>query len=178
MEIRQSSVRTDRSSSKYFIALSIGYFELKKFPEALQALRDGSRAAYQDISRTAVPGILYYEATMLRDERTKQESRKLLNARLRNKNALSPAFAPAGFLVGKCSGEEMLAQIDTHPPILRERAKAQALFYMAVKALEVEDLDGYAGYLEATCGLYDRTPAVTMEFEYHLAEICRSRMGG
>ncbi len=33
-------------------------------------------------------------------------------------------------LAGKCSGEEMLAQIEMHPPVLRERARA---FYMAVK---------------------------------------------
>jgi len=46
-EIRQSSIKIDRSSSKIFVALSIGYFELKKYHEALQALRDGSQAAYQ-----------------------------------------------------------------------------------------------------------------------------------
>lgn len=96
-EIQQSSPKIDRSSSKFFIALSIGYFELQKFPEALQAIRDGSRAAYQDRSRTQAPGILYYEATMLNDKTTKQESKKLLNARLRNKNALSPEFAAAKF---------------------------------------------------------------------------------
>ena len=177
-EIRQSSIKIDRSSSKFFIALSIGYFELKKYPEALQALRDGSRAAYQDRPRTQVPGILYYEATMLNDKKEKQESKKLLNARLRNKNTLSPEFATAKFLVEKCSSEEMLAQIDTLPPVLRERTKVQALFYMAVKAYEANDFIGYAKHLKDACNLYSSVPTVTLEFEYHLAEICCPRIGG
>lgn len=177
-EIRKSSVKIDRSSSKFFVALSIGYFELKKFPEALQAIRDGSRAVYQDRPRTQVPGILYYEATMLNDRTAKQESKKMLNARLRNKSVLFPEFSTAKFLVGKCSSAEMLTQIDTLPPVLRERVKVQALFYMAVKAFEMGDFDGYAEHLEAACGLYRSVPAITIEFEYHLAEICFSRIGG
>ncbi len=175
-EIRQNSIKIDRSSSNFYIALSIGYFELKKYNEALQALRDGSRTAYQDRPRTQVPCILYYEAAMLNDRKAKQESRKLLNARLRNKNTLSPEFAAAKFLVGKCSGEEMLAQIEAHSPILRERAKVQALFYMAVKAFESGDFVGYAKHLKAACDLYSSVPAVTMEFEYHLAEACFDRI--
>ena len=175
-EIRQNSIKIDRSSSKLFIALSIGYFELKKFPEALQAIRDGSRAAYQDRPRTQAPGILYYEATMLNDKTAKQESKKLLNARLRNKNALSPEFAAAKFLVGKCSSGEMLSQIDILPPILRERSKVQALFYMAVKAFEIGDFDGYVKHLKTACDLYYSAPIVTTEVEYHLAEICYSKI--
>ncbi len=175
-EIRQTSVKIDRSTSNYFIGLSIGYFELKKFSEALQAIRDGSRATYQDLPRTQVPGILYYEATMLNDKKAKQEGKKLLNARLRNKNTLSPEFAAAKFLVGKCSSDEMLAQIDTHRPILKERAKVQALFYMAVKAFEMGDFDGYAKHLKTACDLYHSAPIVTVEFEYHLAEICYSKI--
>lgn len=176
-ETRQNSIKIDRSSSKFFIALSIGYFELNNFSQAIQALLDGSRTAYQDRPRIQVPGILYYEATMLNDKKAKQESKKLLNARLRNRNALSPEFVAAKFLVGKCSGEEMLTQIDTLPPILRERAKVQALFYMAVKAFEIGDFDGYAKDLKAACDLYHSAPTVTVEFEYHLAEICYSRIG-
>ena len=175
-EIRQNSCKTDKSSSKFFVALSIGYFELQKFPEALQAIRDGSQAAYQDRSRTQAPGLLYYEAVMLNDKTAKQESKRLLNTRLRNKNTLSPEFAAAKFLVGKCNGEEMLAQIDTLPPTLKERAKVQALFYMAVKAFEMDDLDGYAKHLQAACDLYCSVPIVTAEFEYHLAEICYSKI--
>ena len=72
----------------------------------------------------------------------------------------------------------MLAQIDTHRPILKERAKVQALFYMAVKAFETGDFDGYAKYLKAACDLYHSVPTVTVEFEYHLAEICYSRIDG
>ncbi len=175
-EIRQNSIKIDRSSSNFYIALSIGYFELKKYHEALQALRDGSRAAYQDRPRTQVPSILYYEATMLHDKKAKQESKKLLNARLRNKNTLSPEFATAKFLVGKCSGEEMLTQVEAHSPILRERTKVQALFYMAVRAFESGDFDGYAKHLRDACDLYSSVPTVTLEFEYHLAEICCSRI--
>ena len=175
-EIRQNSTKIDRSSSNFFVALSIGYFEQKKFPEALQALRDGSRAAYQDRSRTQVPGILYYEATMLNDKKAKQESKKLLNARLRNKNTLSPEFAAAKFLVGKCSSEEMFTQIDTLPPILKERAKVQALFYMAVKAFEAGNFDEYTRHLNDACNLYNSVPTVTLEFEYQLAKICSSRI--
>ncbi|MDE7397916.1 MAG: hypothetical protein K2N06_00155 [Oscillospiraceae bacterium] len=175
-KIQQNSTKIDRSSSKFFVALSIGYFELKKFSEALQAIRDGSWAAYQDRPRTQAPGILYYEATILNDRTAKQESKKLLNARLRNKNALSPEFAAAKFLVGKCSSEEMLVQINTLPSVLRERTKVQALFYMAVKAFEIGDFDGYAKHLKAACDLYCSVPTVAVEFEYHLAEICCSRI--
>lgn len=176
-EIRQNSIKIDRSSSNFYIALSIGYFGIKKFPEALQALRDGSRAAYQDRPKTQVPCILYYEASMLEDGKAKQESKKLLNARLRNKDALSPEFATARFLVGKCSAEEMLAQIDILPSILRERTRVQALFYIAVKAFETGDFDGYKKFLRDACNLYSSVPTVTMEFEYHLAENCYSRIG-
>ncbi len=170
-EIRKSSIKIDRSSSNFFIALSIGYFQLKKYSEALQALRDGSRAAYQDRPRTQTPAILYCEAAMLNDKQAKQESKKLLNTRLRNKNLSSPEFAAAGFLVGKCSEEEMLAQINTYPPFLMERAKVQALFYMAIKAFEANDFDRYAEHLKNACDLYKSAPIVTLEFEYHLAEI-------
>ena len=104
---------------------------------------------------------------MLNDKKAKQEGKKLLNARLRNKNTLSPEFAAAKFLVGKCSSDEMLAQIDTHRPILKERAKVQALFYMAVKAFEMGDFDGYAKHLKTACDLYHSAPIVTVEFEYH-----------
>jgi len=38
VEIRENPPKIDRSSSQFFIALSIGYFELRKYPEALQAL--------------------------------------------------------------------------------------------------------------------------------------------
>ena len=175
-EIRQTSVKIDRSSSQFFIALSIGYLGIKKFPEALQALRDGSRAAYQDRPRTQVPCILYYEATMLKDGKAKQESKKLLNTRLRNKNTLSPEFAIARFLVGKCSAEEMLTQIATLSSIVRERAQVQAFFYMAVKAFETGDFDGYTKYLQDACNLYNSVPTVIVEFEYHLAEICCSQI--
>ena len=168
-EIRQNSPEIDRSSSRFFIALSIGYFALGQYPEALQALLDGSRAAYQDRPRTQVPGILYYEAAALKDRKALRESKKLLNARLRNKDITSSEFAPAGFLAGKCGSAELLTQVDSCPPILRERIKAQALFYMAVKALEADDPDGYRRHLEAVCALYGEAPSVTMEFEYHLA---------
>jgi len=113
---------------------------------------------------------------MLNDKKVKQESKKLLNTRLRNKNTLSPEFATAKFLLEKCSGEEMLVQTETYPPILRERAKVQALFYTAVKAFESGDLDGYAKHLKDACELYNNVPAVTVEFEYYLAELCYSRI--
>ena len=70
----------------------------------------------------------------------------------------------------------MLSQIETRPPILRERAKLQALFYLAIKSYENGDLDGYANHLKDACNLYKSTPAVTLEFEYHLAEICYSKI--
>ena len=78
--------------------------------------------------------------------------------------------------MGKCNSEAMLSQIELCPPILRERAKVQALFYMAVKAFEMDDLDGYAKHLQAACDLYCSVPIVTAEFEYHLAEICYSKI--
>lgn len=171
-EIQKNSPKIDRSSSVYYIALSIGYFELQKYEKAVQSLLDGSRAAYQDISRTRVPCLLYYEATMLNDKKAKQASKRLLNARLRKQTALSPEYAAAGFLVGKCTSEEMFSQIELCPSVLRERAKVKACFYMAVKAFENGDLDGYAKYLKDACDLYRSVPAVTLEFEYHLAEIC------
>ena len=175
-EVQKSSQKIDRSSSMYYIALSIGYFELQKYENAIQALLDGSHAAYQDIPRTRVPSLLYYEAIMLNDKKAKQESKKLLNARLRKQTALSSEYAVAGFLVGKCNSESMLSQIELCPPILRERAKVQAYFYMAIKAFEKGDLDEYAKYLKDACNLYRSVPTVTLEFEYHLAEICYSKI--
>ncbi len=174
--LREKSVRIDRSSSLYFLGESIGLFELGDYPAALQALREGSKAAYQDLSRTQVPGILYYEATVLGDKKAKGESKRLLNTRLRNKDLTSPDFGVAAFLAGKRPAGEALERLDTLPPILRERRKVQALFYMAVKALEEGDRQGYARHLQEACALYHSASAVVMEFEYHLAELCRERL--
>ena len=74
------------------------------------------------------------------------------------------------------SEEEMLAQINTYPPFLLERAKVQALFYMAIKAFEANDFDRYAEHLKNACDLYKSAPIVTLEFEYHLAEIYFSKI--
>ena len=38
------------------------------------------------------------------------------------------------------------------------------------------DLDEYAKYLKDACNLYRSVPTVTLEFEYHLAEICYSKI--
>lgn len=174
--IRARSVKIDRSSSLYFLGESIGLFALGDHPAALQALREGSKAAYQDLPRTQVPGVLYYEAVMLGDKEAKKESKRLLNTRLRNKDLTMPDFGAAALLAGKRPAGEVLAQLDTLPPILRERRKVQALFYMAVRAFEEGDREGYGGHLQEACALYHSAPAVTMEFEYHLAELCRERL--
>lgn len=47
---------------------------------------------------------------------------------------------------------------------------------MAVKAFEADNFNEYAKYLKTDCELYHSVPTVTVEFEYHLAEICYSQI--
>lgn len=176
-KIRAKSGKIDRSSSNYFIGMSIGYFELKKYPDALKALQEGAYAAYQDRTRTQAACIMYCEAVMLNDKKARGESRKILNSRLRNKDTSLPEYGPANFLTDRCGSAEMLAQIDSLPPVLKERELTRAFFYVAVKAFENGNLEEYGKNINAACDLYKAEPRVTVEFEYHLAEICRDKIG-
>lgn len=167
----------DRSSAKNFIACSIGFMELQQYDNAIAYIKAGSSSKYQDLARTQVPSIMYYEAVMLADKKSKQTSQKMLNARLRKEESSTVDFAIAKFLVGRCTSDEMLVQIDSFSPIMRERRKVQALFYMAIKEFEAGNREKYYQYLAEAYNLYDECHSITLEFEYYLTEICLSKKG-
>ena len=100
----------DRSSSASFIALGIAYLALGQGAEALSALAEGTKAAYQDSSRTEAPLLLWCAAVLLEDRAAKREAKKLLDARLRRQSVASQESAAARFLTGKCSGEALLQE--------------------------------------------------------------------
>lgn len=167
--------RPDRSSSDIYIACSIAKMELGQ-KDAMEILYMGRKANYQDISRTELPCIMYYEAIMLGDEKGRKESIKLLKARLKNKESTSPYFAVAHFIVGRYTESEMLSQIERFVPILRERQKVKALFYAAVKNFEEGNIKEYIEHLQEANDLYNICPAIVMEPEYHLTQICLSKI--
>lgn len=173
IEADRSGVR-DRSSSDFFIALSIARLALGQGAEAVEALMEGSRAVYQDSARTEVPVLLYCEAVLLGDRQALREAKKLLSARLRRGGA-SPEFAAARFLTGRCGGGELLEEIGSLVPVLRERRQVTALLCMAVKERESGDMEMYRKRLQEAVGLYARCPAVVMELSFHLAELCLTR---
>ena len=171
-----SKSKIDRRSSYLYIACSIGYFERQEYEKALEMITEACSVPYQDISRTQAPCVMYYEAVMLNDKKAKQLSIKLLNARVRKAQTIPRELAIASFLVDKCSREEMLAQIDDFPPILRERHLVRALFYIAVKELERGNTEQSRRYFREACSLYDECHSVTMSYEYYLAEACLSKI--
>ncbi len=165
----------DRSSSASFIALGIAYLALGQGAEALSALAEGTKAAYQDSSRTEAPLLLWCAAVLLEDRAAKREAKKLLNARLRRQSVASQEFAAARFLTGKCSGEALLQEVDTLPPVLRERKRVLALLCLAAAAREAGETAACQARLQEAVGLYARCPAVVMELSYHLAELFLTR---
>lgn len=178
-EIRKDELnrgrKIDRRSSSLYIGCSIGYFELQKYDKALELIAEGCSVPYQDISRTQAPSVMFYEAVMLNDKKAKQSAEKLLGTRVKKAQAAPNELAIAGFLVDRCSEEEMLAQMDSFPPVLRERHLVQALFYRAIKEFAKGNTEQYLRYLNEACRLYDECPYVTMSYEYYLAEACLSK---
>lgn len=166
----------DRSSSRFYIACSIAKMELGQVEEAYDILYEGRNAKYQDISRTELACVMYYESVMLGNTKGRKTSINLLNNRLRGKANISEEFAIASFILGKCTESDMLNQIEKFVPVLRERHKMQALFYMAIKNFEEGDIKKYNEYLQAANNLYYSCPTVTIEFEYYLTQICLSKM--
>lgn len=165
----------DRSSSASFIAMGIAYIALGQGAEALSALAEGTKAVYQDSSRTEAPLLLWCAAALLEDRAAKREAKKLLNARLRRQSVVPQESAAARFLTGKCSGEALLQEVDTLPPVLRERKRVLALLCLAAAAREAGETAAYQARLQEAVGLYTRCPAVVMELSYHLSELCLTR---
>lgn len=161
----------DRSSDNNYIACSIAQMELH-MPDAIDTLYKGRNAAYQSISRTELPCIMYYEAVMLNDEKAKKQSLKLLEARLKNNKDPSYEFAVAQFITGRYTEEELLEKINSIVPILLERYKAKALFYIAVKEYEKGNKERYIDLLYSIENLYYKQPFIVIEWEYLLSHIC------
>ena len=66
----------DRTTTDFYIGLSIGYFLQNNFDKAGKALIDGSKAKYQDIARTEVACIMYWESVSTHNDVLKRESVK------------------------------------------------------------------------------------------------------
>lgn len=169
--------KPDRSSSNIYICCSIAKMELGQ-KDAMEILYAGRKANYQDLSRTELPCILYSEAILLGAEKGRRESIKLLKARLKNKGSSSPYFAIAQFITGGYTEEEMLRQISEFDSVLRERQTVKAQFYAAIKNFEEGHMKEYVEHLQKADALYDLCPAVVMEPEYHLTQICLSKAAG
>lgn len=164
----------DRSSAYNYIACSIAKMELN-MPDAIDTLYKGRNAVYQDISRTELFCIMYYEAVMLNDEKAKKQSLDLLEARLKNKKELSYEFASAQFITGRYTKQQLMERISSIPPVLSERYQAKALFYIAVKEYERGNIKEYMDLLYDIENLYYRQPFIMIEWEYILSVICRDK---
>lgn len=161
----------DRTTTDFYIGLSIGYFLQNNFDKAGKALIDGSKAKYQDIARTEVACIMYWESVSTHNDVLKRESKKILKNRLRAK--VSPHnLVTAAFLLDRCDENDMHSLIEgIENSILKYRALVLCYFCIAAKQLERGDQNGYSEALRQVCMLYDKSPAVTIEIEYHLANI-------
>lgn len=169
---REASVKFDRSSSYFWNGLSIACLQLGRYGEMAEAIRLAVRAAYQDLSRTESPCLMYWEAVITGDEALKKDAKKLLRARLRAKGAAAPDFAAARFLLEKTGEAELQQELRLiEIEALYFRALAPAVFSIAVKRLERGDAAGFRAALEEVRGLYDQNPVVTMTFAYYLAEL-------
>lgn len=173
IERDRSGVR-DRSSSAFFIAMSIAHLALGQGAEAAAALAAGSKAAYQDSARVEAPVLLYCEGVLLGDGAALKEAKKLLNGRVR-RASLSPENATAWYLLGKCGHAELLQAVDGLVPVRRERMRVLALLCMAVRAREAGEAAAYQDQLREAVGLYEECPTVVVELSYHLAELCLTR---
>ena len=176
----------DRSASTYHMICSVAKMELGQIKEAYEVLYEGRNAAYQDLSRTEIGNLLYYEAVMTGDEKTRRAGERLLNSRLKKyKGGLgestlaSMEFSIASFIMGGCTEREMLNEIDGFSEnIIRNRYKVRALFYTAIKNYDMGDTAKYIKYLQKVDRIYDSCPSVTVEFEYYVAQICLSKCKG
>lgn len=167
---------SNRSSSKFYVACAIAKIELGQVEDAYKILYEGRNAKYQDISRTEVACAMYYEAVMFHDTKARKTSIKLLNEKIKGETGISKEFAIAGFILGKCTEHELLNQMEGFVPVLRERHKMKALFYMAMKRFEDGDVAKYVEYLQEASSLYYTCPTVTVEPEYYMTQICLSKI--
>ena len=167
---------SNRSSSKFYVACAIAKMELGQVEDAYKILYEGRNAKYQDISRTEVACAMYYEAVMFHDTTARKTCMKLLNGRIKGETGISKEFAVADFILGKCTELELLNQMEGFVPVLRERHKMKALFYMAMKRFEDKDITKYIEYLKEANSLYYVCPTVTVELEYYMIQICLSKI--
>lgn len=146
----------DRTTTDFYIGLSIGYFLQNNFDKAGKALIDGSKAKYQDIARTEVACIMYWESVSTHNDVLKRESKKILKNRLRAK--VSPHnLVTAAFLLDRCDENDMHSLIDgIENSILKYRALVLCYFCIAAKQLERGDQNGYSEALRQVCMLYDK----------------------
>ena len=89
----------DRTTTDFYIGLSIGYFLQNNFDKAGKALIDGSKAKYQDIARTEVACIMYWESVSTHNDVLKRESKKILKKSLASKS-FPTQFSNCGFSPG------------------------------------------------------------------------------
>ena len=169
---REASVKFDRSSNYFWNGLSIACLQLGQYGEMAEAIRSAVKAAYQDLSRTESPCLMYWEAVIAGDEALKKDAKRLLRTCLRAKGAAAPDFASARFLLEKIGEAELRQELRLiEIEALYFRALSPAVFSIAVKRLEHGDAAGFQAALEEVQGLYSQNPIVTMTFAYYLAEL-------
>lgn len=178
-EVEESARRGyDVRSSPWRISLGTAYMKMGRYAEAADAIRGAPRVNYQP-NRIQAPCLMYYMAIVMEDGKLKKDSVKVLNARLRTKAGTEPAFAPIRFLRDKIDEAQLLAETSTiTQPQRYIRALVPAMFLIAVKRYESEDLEGCCRSLSETCALYERNHIAVMPCEYFLAESWLSELNG
>lgn len=175
---REESNKYDMSKSFFWLGLSIAYFRQKEYEKASDAIKSAIKTAYQDISRTEVPCIMYYESVVTGNAQMKRESIKILKSRLRVKHSDNAEFGNAKLLLGKINSTGLLdAMSEYKQESLRYKKTVSALFYIAVKCYEDGDIDGCKLHLYKAQQLYRENTAVTMMFEYYLSEMWLEDLG-
>ena len=160
------------SKNFFWIGLSIAYWGQGEYEKAADAIKSAAKTAYQDISRTQAPCIMFFEAVATGNEQLRRESKKILNSRLRVKGSNSAEFAKAKFLTNKIDSNELLNQKNEYKAdSLRCKHTAAALFYIAVKCYDNRDIDGCKKNLHKVLQLYDENTVVTSQFEFYLAQM-------
>jgi tetratricopeptide (TPR) repeat protein len=187
--VRSNRQTPDTSSAGEYLALGVCQWCQDQPHEAIASWRSGLDAHYTDAAGgVEAPATLLYAARRLHDPAIEREALQLLRRHMASAQLGNWPGAIAPYLLGAISEQEVLmkSRRPTAPPVLIERFRCQATFYLGVHALadssQQDDMvfrtqmrecaDSWYGYLEheyylATWEVEHNFPVIALDSGNH-----------
>jgi hypothetical protein len=161
--ITASSGQTDVD----FIFCGIANWLLDKKEEAIMLWVNAEQSLYKDAAGGIdIQVFLYFASVKINDNGLKKNSVNKIKKLLKSRRSVNWPGPLGHFLTGEMDENNLLNSVSSIP-ILRERHLCQVHFAIAIKRLEVNDMEGYANSLRK-CISYG--PASYVEQVFYLAK--------